>query len=1451
MPDELSYVEKARKSVDKVSDFIILLTKEPYSKSAELNIFGWQMHIVKQYCYNVLEGDFSATTKEDYKNVIEALKNVKDGINLYLAQLDKKELTEVEQKLKDGLLAIADDFTKPDGLYPYTIEVCANYLGFVDDIHTGKIEQDIKKQYNRANLNGVRPTVDELLNLKPSLDNVTDTMDRILWLSKYNYEYGRLYVNVPNGNIYKDIFENFIEELKVAPFDVQAAYVKETIWRIAALQDKAYEKYQEFLNNPKSQPADEYAMKKLFESEEYHLCDAFTLAFRNSLVMSPYASFLRAATGIKGPEGSKRLCDRESEFIGELLSGEMQHFFEKHNITDYTTTTIDAFSMGKYEEGLQNEDFVHSKSFDDAVLEYKKLSDDKEKASESFEYMRDTLNAFLSNPTESSSDTYEYRLRTARDAAKAYVDSHSGYRFTDNGKARQTIANSVLNHLNTLYSEYEVRRGKDLNLNEYKESSAPLPTVFTNLVSKFSKTSLSVDELVSMVQKERSTPAELNDIDEEYVIPAEKREERKALSIKAEASLLKSRVLLNTGRNAVLHGIDLLEYKEQDIKNFIERDLVQILFDYGDDVVTRRKNMDAAHTLIGKRLPDKKRGKQIRDYVDGRINQFAQRDLSKYENMSDAELVENFEQFTRDCFVVTELHLGIKKLAKDNHISQESIEKAEELVNKYSNLAYYLTSKMECISNPYYESIDCEKVTKNDPEVFNQLVENIDDTTLSRYCTAMSGTKEGMDEHMLSKLKVAAYPNPTNEKMFNGILFFDINGKELEDFDVKQIIKEGGSVIVVSPHHPTSIKAFSLDENKNFVEAEVQPAEDVIKSCFETSIANAYKVCGKINMKDQYQPGAYSSLVEDVYKSSGTFIFNLEAKSLGYNMDTDPKLIEFFGAVFADATEEELYYDERFENYKDDIHALYKAAKIDKTWDAAREDALEEVVRSANFAKINKASLTRVKNELVLPKLENAKDLKRNMEEELIDWQLINTKGLPTSNKAFEIVQFNPELSEEEKNEIALESRTPEGRKKLIHGIVDEVLNLDPEKIMDLDYNDFLENFKEVSYIKNMIGDCSYIDNFPVESQGMFSPYELEQYKDYLSYLQPQINKLNLIPDVYSSEAALEIDFENITAEQAVAASRIDKENSALWASVIAIKAPSKTPEEMKKGQEGLENVIQSRWVNALLAKPGLSEDEKQLINSFNNDKDGAYGRSQLYSYAMQRILDAASEDEFPFDDPEYASYRKLMGQSAKYMMAQMKRDGYEVDKDILENLEHASNILSSEGADITIALNKGRSINEKNINYEIELHKKQVEAKRNELIGQVQKEEASHFMFLSSKLNEHNKPSIIEHGSKVLYLHSLEQRIKEAPEEKITGFPGLDDLSKGATAEKFKADFKVYLDLNKDFKFPDAKSLDSFAKDFDDFRTVLAASEIKKAEAEKILKQEDAPKVEQPVAKN
>lgn len=1424
MADYAPFVQELKEiETEQLGEILDFLNEEPFTSSAEYKKFRSDIKVVRSSLASMRVHDFDGYDKADIEEKEKALNDAK----AFMAALfdPNKNLSAAEIELKKRCVDAWNDMQKPDNHYDKVINTYKDYIQFVDDIHSGKIEQDILEAKQSETLFGKKPTIDEILNFKPDANNISKTMDTVVWIATCQGTEMSLYGRDLNQNIYSQTFSNFLAELTDSSYEVQEQYVKELLIRESALADKAYEKYEEFLKNSTSEPKEKDAMLQLYKTDEYQACAGFYCAFKQMLTMCPSGAFIMWQARLPHSESDKMLSTRPSGKINEFVVGGMSRFFEEHKMP-YGMLS-DAFALEYAEKKLSEEGYINSEDFLGVIDEYKNLNNDKEKASESFDYMRDTLNALMKLDTgDIKSDKYGHLLKTARDAAKQYHDSHKSYRFTENGKKRQASAKNLEEKLSHLYDQYQLRVGKKIDMDAYKNQPKTLQGVFTALTLEASKSELTLDELVEKVQSERPEPLDPNTIlaekDRDLIVPENEREARKALSKKAEATLIKAEDLRRSCILGMKKGIKYGEFTQEELGVlYADRDLQHLLFDYGYDGETTRRNMDVAKKLIASGQTPAKKNEIIGQYVTERIDRLAKFNFERFLGLNDEDFVDNYMQFQYEFSALSTLEADMR-LFKDNpNISKETFDKAQLLVNKYCNLQMDFINRMAYIGSPMYEVIDSDKLyTRND--VISDL-EMLDSNPVTRYIDAITYSNRGRSCLMADRIRMDLAKNPASVADMNTVSFYDDEGNTISDIDVANTIYAGKHVIAVSFADPTVIKEYSFDDKLKLKSGSPKLDPEKLEEIFKSKLTEAYKTEAKrrLALKER-RDGYYTDALTDMYLGMGSFFYDNKLEELGYVKKTTPELSLLFNDFYMGVPLEEISKNENYAVFKDDLESLYNAAQIDIKYKNLRESTLYSVSENIDFVRPNKESLNRTIDELHLPRVEDKekiKELQTKLKLAINGKMANNNNGVSTSNRAFNIAKINPELKEEERCEISEKSRSFEGRKEIIHGIVDETLCIDLDYVFNLTVEQVANDYDKAFYLQNMAWDPSYLSGFSKEAEGILTPYEHSLYKEFLSTIQSPLNNTLSLAEISVSEFATHVDVEKMTYQQILQATERDKANSAIWMRALPAKFDALTEEKKEVGMKAYNDLVQSRWVNALLSQDGLPENEIELINSFNSELYAPRGRAGMYPYAVQKILKAAVEKPENMT-AEQASYYKLMGQAGKYLYNQIQSDGYELDNETLMELKQASNDLSKIKADVTIALKKGRALNEKEIKLEKEFHTKMLQKKRENLIEKAQAEQKQEFNRLQKAIAEKKTDAFVEHSSKLVYLHDLAERLKDCPDEKIENFPGLDKLTDGDTAKQYKKDFVEFAKENPEIKIKDDKDAKKMIDEFNEFRS-------------------------------
>jgi len=372
---------------------------------------------------------FDENTFEYYKQALDKC------LNSFHDVITSPEVSSNKQ-LKSKLNTFFQDVQNPDHISYQFEHAFKGFIYTVRDIRTGRIEKDIERLKQSPDFLGVKPNNIEAYNLSMYSEDIYKTFDQFLWIQSQHFLSSALYGSATDNSFYSKCLDNFTAEFETAPYDKQVEFYREFYVRRIALRDILYEKYDNaFKNAPEGEDPKIYARMKVMEAKEYPAYNALDM-IQGVFMGVPMGAFTSIAGHLPYEPGEKFLHQRTENFGDEdLLDKIPSYLHEKDVLSNVKNITLDAAKMHMPE--LQKIGWNKPAEFEQIIDIYESMSNDTGSASESYEYMRQTLKEFVLYEGDLSSPRFEYLLDTAKKAAEEYEKTHSGIRFTGSGRQRQ------------------------------------------------------------------------------------------------------------------------------------------------------------------------------------------------------------------------------------------------------------------------------------------------------------------------------------------------------------------------------------------------------------------------------------------------------------------------------------------------------------------------------------------------------------------------------------------------------------------------------------------------------------------------------------------------------------------------------------------------------------------------------------------------------------------------------------------------------------------------------------------------------------------------------------------------------------------------------------------------------------------------------------------------------
>ncbi len=369
---------------------------------------------------------------------------------------------------------------------------------------------------------------------------------------------------------------------------------------------------------------------------------------------------------------------------------------------------------------------------------------------------------------------------------------------------------------------------------EYNELSHSLAMSAEALAIEFMDKGIKKDQLGELIAKsDRSVPMDYKTAMQDYAdnvpdsyqftsfMPWEK-SKRDELSKKAEISYVKAIYTTEVMKMGLTRAVkDGLLSQEQFDELSKSRDTLVLLLKAGDDDKTYMQNVETAKKLLGANLDQSKltpaefedaKKKQFAEILNQRMKELAETDYSKYESMSDEQLVQQFEDYDKDVQALSIIEREVNSWIKNNpYINRNLYNKTRDINGKLGNFYFANSCRMRAIANPHYKTADMldELYMPSSDVAF--ITVHTEDEHLNRFraeITALTSVQRVLlDEQTYSKL------SETLEDDFqpSAIRYFDKKGNMINTEQAIIQMKKDGFVMASAQGYPKSTIAINYD----------------------------------------------------------------------------------------------------------------------------------------------------------------------------------------------------------------------------------------------------------------------------------------------------------------------------------------------------------------------------------------------------------------------------------------------------------------------------------------------------------------------------------------------------------------------------------------------------------------------------------------------------------------
>ncbi|GEM_PF-5957534 len=170
--------------------------------------------------------------------------------------------------------------------------------------------------------------------------------------------------------------------------------------------------------------------------------------------------------------------------------------------------------------------------------------------------------------------------------------------------------------------------------------------------------------------------------------------------------------------DSALANDDLTQQEVNDIIR--DRDLRYMLFDFDNSPNGLERNTLIARMYVGNGVgigdglspQDAEITKQRMqaEAINQVLTDLTERDYSKYENMTDEQLVQNYDSFSKDTRWITIARAQLTRFENNPYVDAGLIKKARDCEEQYSGMVWTNINKMGFIQSQYYKQIDVNQI---------------------------------------------------------------------------------------------------------------------------------------------------------------------------------------------------------------------------------------------------------------------------------------------------------------------------------------------------------------------------------------------------------------------------------------------------------------------------------------------------------------------------------------------------------------------------------------------------------------------------------------------------------------------------------------------------------------------------------------------------------------------
>jgi len=726
--------------------------------------------------------DTDELDKDGIKDLADAIKLFDTAIDDYINQYSGDQLQKSKREAADVLKTVKskfDDNSSVKGL------ISANE--YLTEFTNG----DNKKgttQFEKYGIEGTQPSFEECRTMSFKNPDRDKTFAQLLWLIDKDYKSQRLRPGI--SSYYKKTIDRLQDELEKTDFETQMDFGIKLNRHLNALYEATYKKFNELKNNaPQGTDLHDYAMRNIADNPEYQSCEA--LSFFISVTRETDCMKITDLIARSGKDIDASMANKDaSKFVSGLINNGLKSYLTEHGLITHKYGEKTIYEIEYVDPELNKIHYYNTQKREAILPDYEKLVNDAEKKSQSCQDMEKGIRELLS--AEISDANYANKIKTARDYINAYLDTHKGYRFSDNGKERVRIANSLLSSVNEIEAEYIKITDHSFDPKDVIWETGCTARTIESQFKAAKEKGLSPDKFTEAMMgpiragnikdvndKLKEYEINVQEIDENDIPPLEQYTKAQQSYIKTTAEILD--VFYSRDKALYYREID----NDKNIGLVNDRDLAHFVLDYGRDAKTLRANMDKLALLAGTNYNVNITGKKdqlLKDQAalyESRIAKFEAIDFDKYYDISDKDLVDNYSEIMHNMFAISVFQNVTKTISNNPYVSQQLLDRMTALENKYSNLMTVNQLRMELMANPYSRILDINQMRMSTPTNALVLFSAADktDVEFKNFASTLNDFTIQRDNAIADHIRAQMCSEPGNNEAWRRIEFYDANGE--------------------------------------------------------------------------------------------------------------------------------------------------------------------------------------------------------------------------------------------------------------------------------------------------------------------------------------------------------------------------------------------------------------------------------------------------------------------------------------------------------------------------------------------------------------------------------------------------------------------------------------------------------------------------------------------------